>query len=250
MPRFYAPPSQWDGQFVSLDAAEGRHAVEVMRLKEGSSAVVFDGFGKSATAVLRTYSKRGVDFEFQSFHLDPKPNFNVTLVQSLPRGKLMEWIVEKAVELGVTRVVPILSERTVVRLDDEERARKQEKWFRVAVEACKQSGQNWIPQIDIPQNVSEVMAASPQVGELSLIGSLRESACPIAGAFSKAQFDAIRLIVGPEGDFSEAELEAFVAKGALEVSLGRLTLRSETAALYMLCAASCLSERFIDSPQI
>lgn len=241
MPRFYAPPSQWDGQCVTLDAFEGRHAIDVMRLKEGSRAVVFDGLGRSAFAVLRSYSKRGVDLELESVRFDPKPDFGVTLVQALPKGKLMEWIVEKAVELGATRVVAMLSERTVVRLDDPERARKQEKWFRIAVEACKQSGQNWIPQIDSPQNIDDVLAGDSQTGELSVIGSLRPSARPIADVFSKTEFDAVRLIVGPEGDFSEAEIDAFLAKKAVEVSLGGLILRSETAALYMLCAASCLT---------
>jgi 16S rRNA (uracil1498-N3)-methyltransferase len=240
MPRFYAPPSQWDGQRVSLDVTEGRHAVEVMRLKEGSSLVVFDGVGRSAVAVLRSYSKRGVDLEIESVRFDPKPEFGITLVQALPKGKLMEWIVEKAVELGATRVIPLLSERTVVRLDNDERARKQEKWFRVAVEACKQSGQNWIPQIDAPQNIGELLAASPQPAELCLIGSLRAHARPISEIFAKTKVDSVRLIIGPEGDFSEAEMDAFLAKEAEEVSLGRLILRSETAALYMLCAVSCL----------
>ena len=239
MQRFYAPPSQWDGQCVTLDAAEGRHAIEVMRLQEGSKTQVFDGFGRIALATLRSYSKRGVDLELESVRFDPKPDFGVTLIQALPKGKLMEWIVEKAVELGATRVLPILSERTVVRLDDPERARKQEKWFRVAVEACKQCGQNWIPQIDSPQNIGDVLAAGPQAGELSVIGSLRASARPISEVLSKNKVDAIRLIVGPEGDFSECEVEAFLEQEAAEVSLGTLILRSETAALYMLCVASC-----------
>ena len=241
MARFYAPPNQWDGQRVTLDADEGRHAVEVMRLGEGSSAVVFDGFGRSAVAALRSYSKRGADLELESVQIDPKPDFGVTLVQALPKGKLMEWIVEKAVELGATRVVPMLSERTVVRLDTDERVRKQQKWFRVAVEACKQSGQNWIPQIDSPQSIGDVLAASPKDGEISLIGSLRTSARPIAEVFSKIKFDSVRLIVGPEGDFSEAEMGAFLAKEVVEVSLGRLIMRSETASFYMLCAASCFN---------
>ena len=246
MPRFYAPPDQWSGNRVSLDASEGRHAAEVLRLKVGDRVDVFDGCGRKAVAALAAVSRRGVDLELQSVSTRPKPAFGVTLVQALPKGKLMEWIIEKAVELGATRIVPVLSERTVVRLDGAERVRKQEKWFRVALEACKQCGQNWIPEVCIPQDIAEWLASAAAPGEVSLVGSLGASACPIMSVFEQKPFDSVRLIVGPEGDFSKMEVESFVARGALEVSLGKLTLRSETAALYMLSATSCVMSRRIN----
>lgn len=238
MARFYAPPDQWSGDTVFLDAAEGRHAVEVLRFKAGDTVDVFDGCGRRAKAVLKAASRRGADLELHSVHTQQRSAFAVTLVQSVPKGQLMEWIIEKSVELGATRIIPIFSARTVVRLDPTERARKREKWFRVAIEACKQCGQDWIPEVCVPEDIAQVLASSSLHHEVSVIGSLGENVRPIHAVLKENVSDSIRLIVGPEGDFSSAEVQAFVERGAIEVSLGALTLRSETAALYMLSVVS------------
>jgi 16S rRNA (uracil1498-N3)-methyltransferase len=238
MARFYAPPDQWSGNTVSLDTAEARHAVEVLRFKAGDKVDVFDGCGRRAKAVLKAASKRAADLELHSVQTQPRTPFAVTLVQSVPKGQLMEWIIEKSVELGATCILPILSARTVVRLDTAERVRKREKWFRVAVEACKQCGQDWIPEVCIPQDIAQVLASEPGVHEITVIGSLGKNVRPMQAVLKENPSDSIRLVVGPEGDFSEVELQAFVERGAFEASLGALTLRSETAALYMLSVVS------------
>jgi 16S rRNA (uracil1498-N3)-methyltransferase len=238
MPRFYAPPEQWSGNKVFLDAAEGRHAVEVLRFKAGDMVDVFDGCGRRAKAVLKEASRRRVDLDLQSVHAQQKSPRAVTLVQSLPKGQSMEWIIEKSVELGATRILPIFSARTVVRLNAVERARKREKWFRVAVEACKQCGQDWIPEVCVPQDIGQVLALEMLSQEASVIASFGKNAISLQAVLKMHPSESISLIVGPEGDFTPAEVEAFVNLGAVEASLGPLTLRSETAALYLLSAVS------------
>jgi 16S rRNA (uracil1498-N3)-methyltransferase len=209
-----------------------------LRFKAGDTLDVFDGCGRRAKAVLKAASRRGVDLEVHAVQTQPKPSFALTLVQSVPKGQLMEWIVEKSVELGATRILPIFSARTVVRLDPAERARKREKWFRVSVEACKQCGQDWIPEVCLPEDIANVLSSSSLPHEVSVIGSLGKNVRPIQEVFKGNVSGPVRLIVGPEGDFSPAEVQAFVERGAIEVSLGELTLRSETAALYMLSVVS------------
>ena len=238
MARFYAPPDQWSGNTVFLDAAEGRHAVEVLRFKAGDTVDVFDGCGRRARCVLKAASRRGVDLELHSVHTQQRPLFAVTLVQSVPKGQLMEWIIEKSVELGATRIFPIFSARTVVRLNAVERARKREKWFRVAVEACKQCGQDWIPEICAPEDIGRALAIEAPSQEASVIASFGKNAISMHAVLKMHPVASIRLIVGPEGDFTPAEVQAFVDRGAIEASLGPLTLRSETAAFYMLSAVS------------
>ncbi len=238
MARFYAPPDQWSGDTVFLDAAEGRHAAEVLRFKAGDTVNVFDGCGRRAKAVLKAASKHGADLELHSVHTQQRSPFAVTLIQSVPKGQLMEWIIEKSVELGATRILPILSARTVVRLDPVERARKREKWFRVAVEACKQCGQDWIPEVCVPEDIGQALALEALSREASVIASLGKNAIPMHAVLKMHPSESITLIVGPEGDFTPAEVQAFVDRGSIEASLGSLTLRSETAALYMLSAVS------------
>lgn len=238
MARFYAPPDQWSGDTVFLDAAEGRHAVEVLRFEAGDTVDVFDGCGRRAKGVLKAASRRGAELELHSVHAQQRSPFAVTLVQSVPKGQLMEWIIEKSVELGATRILPIFSARTVVRLNAVERARKREKWFRVAVEACKQCGQDWIPEVCVPEDIGQALGLEALSQEASVIASFGENAISMHAFLKMHLSKSLTLIVGPEGDFTPVEVEAFVERGAIEASLGPLTLRSETAALYMLSAVS------------
>ena len=232
MPRFYAPPAQWLGDRVVLDEAEGRHAVEVLRLKQGDALSLFDGAGAMASARLIVAGKRRVEAEILGITRTPAPVGKTTLVQAVPKGKLFEWILEKAVELGVSRIVPLLSERTVVHLDGAERDRKREKWEKVVVEACKQCGQNWLPEVALPVNLQSFLKEPPQ--PVSLVASLHSGAVPLRSALPETLREDALVWVGPEGDFSPHEMEQIVAWGARPVTLGDIVLRVETAAMYCL----------------
>ncbi|NBV87574.1 MAG: 16S rRNA (uracil(1498)-N(3))-methyltransferase, partial [Verrucomicrobia bacterium] len=193
---------------------------------------VFDGEGRVAASRLLVAGKRSVEAEVLSLHCDPPPEARLSLIQAIPKGKLFEWILEKATELSASSIQPVLTERTVIQLDGQERARKQEKWQRVVVEACKQCGQNWLPTVHPPLALSEVLHKRLE-GE-SLVASLHEGALPLREVLSGGLGSDVCVFVGPEGDFSAAEMAKIVAWGARPVTLGPLVLRVETAAMYCL----------------
>ena len=236
MNRFFAPPSQWAWGRVVLDEAEGRHAAEVMRLGVGDTASVFDGAGRLSEIRFVTVGKRRVEGEIVKERAVPRPSFELTLVQAVPKGKLFEWILEKATELGVTRIVPLLSDRTVVQLEGGEREHKREKWERAVVEACKQCGQNWLPRVEAPLTTAQFLQKEPPCR--AFVGSLHPGAVPFGVALREQLPKAVSFLVGPEGDFTSDEMERICAWGAQPVDLGEIILRVETAAMYGLSVLS------------
>jgi 16S rRNA (uracil1498-N3)-methyltransferase len=241
MHRFFAPPANWTGARVALDEAEGRHAVEVLRFRVGDAAIVFDGQGRVGQIRFLNVGRRLVEGEIAHESVVPRPAFELTLVQAVPKGKLFEWILEKAAELGVCRIVPLLSERTVVQLDGEERRRKREKWERVVVEACKQCGQNWLPQVESPVTVVQFVAGAAPC--CAFVGSLHPGAVPFGEALQKPLPRAVSMLVGPEGDFTMEEMGRLCAWGAQPVRFGEIVLRVETAAMYALSVLSHTARR-------
>jgi 16S rRNA (uracil1498-N3)-methyltransferase len=235
MARFFAPPEAWDEGRVRLDPQEARHAGEVLRKGIGESLTVFDGQGRVALAVLTRVGKSGAEVALEETWSSPRLPCALTLVQAIPKGKTMEWILEKSVELGVARVVPVITERTVVQLEAREAAQKREKWERVLIEACKQCGQDWVPQLEEPRPFSRVLEEEAGPWELAIVGSLHAGAVGFGEALEavpKARTAGVW--IGPEGDFSRVEMENLIGWGARPVSLGPLVLRAETAALYAL----------------
>ena len=157
----------------------------------------------------------------------------------MPKAKAMDYIVQKATELGASRVVPILSERTIVHLDGEEAADKAEKWQQIAIESIKQCGSPWLTKIETPVTLKTFLARREEF-DLPLIASLQEDSRHPREFIQNFRDDHKRLPVtgcvwiGPEGDFSPAEMNIIKSEGALPITLGRLVLRSDTAAIYSL----------------
>jgi 16S rRNA (uracil1498-N3)-methyltransferase len=152
----------------------------------------------------------------------------------------MDLIIQKGVELGASLIIPILSDRTVVRLEDASDAvRKQERWQSIAVEACKQCGQNWVPEIGLPVTTKEFLSSSAKA-DLMLISSLQPGARPVKevlAAYQNARGSlpgSVIVMVGPEGDFTPAETALARSAGATAITLGPIILRTETAAIYCL----------------
>jgi 16S rRNA (uracil1498-N3)-methyltransferase len=148
----------------------------------------------------------------------------------------MELIIEKATELGAAAIAPLLSERTVVRGSEDEHARKQHKWQRVAVEACKQCGQNWLPKVHVPRSPKAFFESGERF-DLMLIGSLQSDRRPlkrVLADFGEKRPASVLILIGPEGDFTPAELALAKSHGCLPITLGPIILRTETAALYCL----------------
>lgn len=152
----------------------------------------------------------------------------------------MDLIVQKATELGASRIIPLLSDRTVVRLEGKELEKKRAKWQRVALEACKQCGQNWLPEVMAPLSVNEFLRRSSkaEADSIRLVAAIDDRARSLKELLADAGADAppsrASIMIGPEGDFTPAELNDAFNAGFLPLSLGPIVLRSETAAIYSL----------------
>ena len=236
MPRFYIAPHAWNPDRLSLDGGEAHHAADVLRMKTGERVTVFNGEGAEAEAEIVKASRQNVELRRIGVHSTPPLGCHITLAQAVPKGKNMELIIEKATELGAAAIAPLLSERTVIRGSEDEHVRKQHKWQRVAVEACKQCGQNWLPKVHVPRSPKSFFESGERY-DLMLIASLQSDARPLKQVL--AEFGAKRpvsvlILVGPEGDFTPAELALAKSHGCRPITLGPIILRAETAALYCL----------------
>jgi 16S rRNA (uracil1498-N3)-methyltransferase len=227
MHRFHLP----NLQLPTLTGDEAHHATHVLRLKLGDTVSVFDGRGREAQCRIEKVGKDSVRLAILQHSGTPPLPCRITLAQAIPK-KNMNLIVQKATELGVATIVPLVSERTVVKLDDD--AGKLARWREIALESCKQCGNNWLPEIQPPQKVRDFLA-SPGAFDLKLIGSLQPDAKPLKKILAEPSHPAsVLVLIGPEGDFTPAELGLAKSAGCLPLSLGPLVLRADTAALYVL----------------
>ena len=236
--RFYLPASSWNLENLVLTGEEAHHCLDVMRCREGDRVILFNGVGTEAETEITGTTKGTVTVKATLVSETARPPAILTLGQAIPKGKNMDLIIQKATELGVSRIVPLLSERTVVQLDGEDPAKKQQKWQRVAIEACKQCGQNWVPEVQVPTKIEAfakqskdplklIAAISPEARNLKSILAAREQEQTSRAA-------AASLMIGPEGDFTPAEVSQALSFGFAPLSLGPIILRSETAAIYAL----------------
>jgi 16S rRNA (uracil1498-N3)-methyltransferase len=239
MHRFYIPPENWNLDQLALEGSEAHHALDVLRLKTGDRAAVFNGQGAEATVEITGTGKSRVGLRaILQAKTAPLP-CRITLAQAVPKGKNMELIIEKATELGAAEIVPLLSERTVIQLDAKEAAKKREKWRGVAVEACKQCGQNLLPSVRLPLTLKDFFNTIPRF-DLMLIASLQPDAKHLKNVLSdfaaehKRRPSSALILVGPEGDFTPAEIALAKSGGCAPITLGPIVLRTETAAIYSL----------------
>jgi 16S rRNA (uracil1498-N3)-methyltransferase len=234
MPRFYIPSAAWNPDRLALDVPESHHAFDVLRMRAGERATVFDGEGNEAEVELLKPGKTGTELRKISLVKSVPLPCCITLAQAVPKGKNMELIIEKATELGVTAIAPLMSERTIVRGSEEDHVRKQAKWQRTAIEACKQCGQNFLPRIAQPCTPRALFERNERF-DLMLIGSLQGDARPlkqVMAEFAAKPPKSVLILIGPEGDFTPAEVALAKSNGCRPVTLGPIILRTETAAIY------------------
>lgn len=248
MHRFYIPPSDWSLDALCLDAAQSHHCTNVLRLTHGAKVVVFNGHGLETTALIAEESTRKhVHLRALQTVKSPPLPCRITLAQAVPKGKNMDLIVQKATELGAAAIAPLLSERTIARVEDgDDACAKQTKWQAIAIEAAKQCGQNWLPDVaapvtpktffaDLARNAFDLMlVASLQSGARNLRAWLDQFAASHPGQRPKSAL----VLVGPEGDFTPAEIAQALSAGCHPITLGPIVLRTETAAIYCLSVLS------------
>ncbi len=219
---------------------EAHHALKVMRLRVGDSCEIFNGRGAVARArVSATEGSKTLWLTLEEIYDEQPPLPEITLALSIPKGGNMELIVQKAVELGVSRIIPLQSDRCIVRLKDKERAVKQEKWQRTALEACKQCKARRLPLLE-PVESLESFLHRGDLPPARLCCALVPQARPLRAILEPLREQAERsliLLVGPEGDFTQQEYQAIDAAGFAPASLGSLILRVETAVFMAMAAA-------------
>jgi 16S rRNA (uracil1498-N3)-methyltransferase len=241
--RAFCLPPVADPKEISLSADESHHLVAVNRASTGATVVAFDGKGSEWVCELSQADKRSALLKVRFVQKAKPIPWKITLGQAIPLGGAMDSIVRKATEIGATRIVPLESERTQVHMDGDRSDRKIGKWQTAALEAAKQCGNPWLPEIGPVTPASAFMEASKPY-ELKLIASLQPGARSLRSVL--AQFRTahgrapreVLWLVGPEGDFTPAEMSLSKACGFEPITLGPLVLRCETAAVYALSVLS------------
>lgn len=238
MPRFHCPLPLLPGERLALPEGAARH-VQVLRLQPGDTITLFNGQGGEHEAVVQRMGRSEVLVDVGAHHaLEREIARPVTLAIGMPANDRMDWLVEKATELGVARIQPLLSERVVLRLKGERAERKVAHWQAVAVAACEQSGRNRVPEVAPVRELPAWLAGLAEGGARAVL-SLRAGS-RAARDWLPAAPGALCWAMGPEGGFGAAEEDALLAAGFAPVSLGPAVLRSETAALAALALAAAL----------
>ena len=264
MHRFYIAPEDWNADALVLRESEVHHARDVLRLEPGERVVVFNGRGHEITAVITKVTREEIQLRKLHQARVPPLRCEITLAQAIPKGKNMDLIVQKAVELGVAKIAPIISDRTIVHLQEKEAVQKKSKWQQAAVEAAKQCGQNWLSMVQRPRKLKEFFATveagvSPASNpgmqptrlppqerglDLRLIGSLQSDAVHLKRVLAEYECEhqsrptSVLMCIGPEGDFTPAELNLARSHGCRPITLGPIILRVETAAIFSLSVLS------------
>lgn len=235
IPRFFCPLPADPAGTITLPAPVAHHIDRVLRLADGDAITLFDGRGSEFAARLLRNGRSFDAVVGDESAPQRESALNVTLLQCLAAADKMDWIVQKAVELGVARVQPVASRRAVVKLAGERAQRRVEHWQQVAVSACEQCGRNRVPEVQPLLTLPQALAAAG--GQRLLLHP--EGGVPLKSAGLRAD-EPITVLIGPEGGFDAEELAAARAAGFAALTLGPRVLRTETAGLAVLSALNTL----------
>ncbi|MBP7830968.1 MAG: 16S rRNA (uracil(1498)-N(3))-methyltransferase [Kiritimatiellae bacterium] len=234
--RAYIPGAAWESGEVDVSGDEGHHLARVLRVHAGARVEMFNGRGGEGLAEVLEVRKDQVRLRVLSRVQKPEPRPAVTLALAVLREGPMDWIMQKAVELGASTIAPVWTERGVVRPSGKEN--RCRRWEAIVLNAARQCRAAWLPAVEAPVGLPAFLAR-PREG-LFLVGALEPGAVPLRRTLAaEPSPERVTVLVGPEGDFTPGELAAARRAGAVPVTLGERTLRAETAALFMLSALCC-----------
>jgi 16S rRNA (uracil1498-N3)-methyltransferase len=229
--RVYVGTPVTPGKPLVVEGTAANHITRVLRLRSGEALTVFDGSGGEFGARIEEFRKESVILSVEEHRkVERESPLSLTLAQGISRGERMDWIIQKATELGVSRIVPVSTKRSVVRLDERQAERKLQHWRAIAVAACEQCGRNRIPELTAPVDFFDVLAPETSGNTrllLSPAGDLRIDDIKDIGK-------GITVLIGPEGGLEDVEHEEAIRKGFKPVRLGPRVLRTETAAIAAL----------------
>jgi 16S rRNA (uracil1498-N3)-methyltransferase len=228
--RVYVEDPLSAGKSCGIAGSAANHIMRVLRLRDGDALTLFDGRGGEYGARITGFRKDSVQVQVQE-HRDAEREslLHLTLAQGISRGERMDWVMQKATELGVARIVPVITERTMVKLDERQSARKIEHWRAIVIAACEQSGRNRVPEVAAPRAFHELLRQGDVDGQkllLSPTGDLNARDLALTGR--------ALLLVGPEGGLSPEERDLAIGDGFRQVRMGPRVLRTETAAIAAL----------------
>jgi len=239
-PRFYCPMPLVAGLRADLPEGAARHAARVLRLRAGDELTLFDGSGGEYAAHIVGVERERVSVEVLAWRdVGCESPLLITLVQALQAGEKMDLTVQKAVELGVKRIVPVISRRSVVRLEGARAARRVEHWRGVVAAACEQCGRSHLPEVEALEGLERWLAQAPTRGVRRLmlapdaVHTLDSLPAPAAG-------ERVELLIGAEGGLAPEEMRSAAQAGFVAIRLGPRILRTETAGLAALAAMQCL----------
>ncbi len=234
MARFYVPQPRIENGMLKIEGDEVKHIRKVLRLKGGDEIVVFDGLGKELEGTIVEEGLSSVVIKIQNIFSSKRDSLlEVTLAQSLLKGEKMDYLIQKATELGVKEIIPFFSSRSVLLLEESRRLKRHHRWEKIAVEASKQCGRGVVPKIESLQNYSDMLHTA-SIEDLRLVLWEREGTKLKEVLEISKEKRKIFFIIGPEGGFNQSEVDEAKGAGFIPVTLGRRILRAETASLCLL----------------
>lgn len=235
MHRFFIKKQNILGAMITVHGDDVQHISKVLRLQIGDKIVLCDGEGNDYLTAVESMDKHSI----RTIVLDKEasrgePDIDVVLYQGIPKSTKMDVIIQKCTEMGIKRIVPVYTVRTVVRLESEKDERKKiERWTKIAEEAAKQSGRGIIPVIDMPMTLQQALMDAAKL-DIVIVPYELEDSLSIKEALSKGKGGRIGFFIGPEGGFEVSEIEKAKEMGAVPVTLGSRILRTETAGVAVL----------------
>ena len=249
-PRIYCPSPLAEGATVTLPESAARHLGKALRMGPGDPIRIFDGAGREHEALL-IEGGPGVRARIgASLTPLPESRLGITLIQGISRGERMDFVIQKATELGVTRIVPVQTARSVVRLDGERARRRQRHWQAVAASACEQCGRSVLPEVELPRTLADAVAVAETRSDAPpMMRLMPDRAAPDIRSLRPPEAGSVSLLIGPEGGLDPDEKALASQSGFVAVGLGPRVLRTETAALVAVAACQLLWGDLSASPK-
>ncbi|MEF9960406.1 MAG: 16S rRNA (uracil(1498)-N(3))-methyltransferase [Niameybacter sp.] len=236
MPKFFVKASNILENEIIIDDENVNHMKNVLRLQMGDEIIINDRQGHDYKCIINAIESSKIRACISSVaDSSSEPSIEVTLFQSLIKGEKMEWVIQKAVEIGVTRIVPLCTSRCVVKIENPKKmASKVERWNKIAESAAKQSGRGMVPEVTSPMDFNEGLEFATEKGLFAVIPYEKEHEQGIRQILKNTSSHNFGLFIGPEGGFTEEEVQEAIRRKVHSVSLGSRILRSETASLVTL----------------
>lgn len=233
MPRLLVDPDLLNETIIELVGEHHHRLSRVLKVQVGEAVELIDGRGTIFNTAIFNVSKTKTSLRFISKRFVPKPKTEITLAQAIAKGDRFDFVIQKVTELGVSRIVPLITRRTVVKIPKGREKSKLNRWREIARHALEQSGQAWLPEISEPKSFHDFVV-SPKASELNLFFYEEEGERRIKDVWPSSLPEGVLVLIGPEGGFDPAEAQLAVKAGFLSLSLGKTILRTDTAPMAAL----------------